>query len=669
MTSLKDRDVNARTDSAAANLPAVSDKSSREQPVALEVPVTVNGARPLEGNDKREPFSESTKTVLVFGNGAVLRLGSAVAPGQLLFVTNERTKKEVVCQVVRSKTGKSSSGYVEVEFTEPVSGFWGLRFPADHAALRSRTSLSDPDSDADEFLRSAMDTSAPVTRKLNSAKPDLGIPQSDERYGTDLQSQERGSNRAGLLAEEPAMAPKLGSSRLQEQLSALISAEQETLPAERNAPVTQSSDRKALSDTTAKLFEMAEAKSLAQPAEPVPGESQRAKVSSALANASNAKKLTLPPEELKVPSWLQPLTRPMAAAGSNEEVANEIASASEQMTTPAEKHSKLPSKAKPPKAAPALGASLLGQSAAPATSHHRNPGLLIGVAAGLLVAAAGATWYFQHPSNPALTERSVKTSQAPTAPALPIVPSTPGAPAADATPSSSQQQPQPAQPDATARFVPEPLQSKPASGGLTETASASSSARLTQQPAVISERIPKSSPAANAPPAAFSSALAESIEPESKKPNLGDAALAKPKLKRRRQSAGIAAPSITETDAQAVSPDTSFGASLGPDAASQPAAPETPTPVGGDVKPAHLLSSVPPVYPPIAKSQHLAGDVRVDALIDANGRVSSMKVISGPAMLHQAAMDALRQWKYQPATLNGTAVPMHLTVTLQFHLQ
>jgi protein TonB len=45
-----------------------------------------------------------------------------------------------------------------------------------------------------------------------------------------------------------------------------------------------------------------------------------------------------------------------------------------------------------------------------------------------------------------------------------------------------------------------------------------------------------------------------------------------------------------------------------------------------------------------------------------------MKVLSGPTPLQQAAMDALRQWKYQPAMLDGKAVPVHLTVTLQFRL-
>src|SRR6266849_6530641 len=103
----------------------------KQQPVALEVPVTINGARALEGSDKREPFAESTKTVLIFGNGAVIRLSSSVTHGQLVFLTNEKTKKEVVCQVVKSKNYRNVSGYVELEFTESAVGFWGMRFPGD----------------------------------------------------------------------------------------------------------------------------------------------------------------------------------------------------------------------------------------------------------------------------------------------------------------------------------------------------------------------------------------------------------------------------------------------------------------------------------------------------------------------------------------------------------
>ena len=97
--------------------------------------------------------------------------------------------------------------------------------------------------------------------------------------------------------------------------------------------------------------------------------------------------------------------------------------------------------------------------------------------------------------------------------------------------------------------------------------------------------------------------------------------------------------------------------------------PKAPVPVGGDVASAQLVSSVPPAYPQMAKMQRISGDVKIDALIDENGRVTAMKVVSGPVLLHQAAMDALKQWRYKPAMLNGTAVSMHLMVTIQFRLK
>src|SRR3989442_11948147 len=87
--------LTATPESAArpsASAPVPSDNAVKQQPVALEVPVSVNGARTVEGSAKREPFSEATKTVLIFGSGAVIRLASSVAPGQLLFLTNEKTK-------------------------------------------------------------------------------------------------------------------------------------------------------------------------------------------------------------------------------------------------------------------------------------------------------------------------------------------------------------------------------------------------------------------------------------------------------------------------------------------------------------------------------------------------------------------------------------------------
>jgi TonB family protein len=101
----------------------------RANPVALEVPVSVAGARPIASKDKRELFTEETTTVLVFKDGAVIQLSAAVAVGQLLFLTEKRSKKEVVCQVVHKRSHRPTVCFVELEFTEPEENFWGVSFP------------------------------------------------------------------------------------------------------------------------------------------------------------------------------------------------------------------------------------------------------------------------------------------------------------------------------------------------------------------------------------------------------------------------------------------------------------------------------------------------------------------------------------------------------------
>ena len=83
-----------RTEAApAANPNATAPPAARPQPVALEIPVTVNGARTVDGSDKRAPFSESTQTVLVFPHGAVIRITTPLVPGQLRFSDKRKNKK------------------------------------------------------------------------------------------------------------------------------------------------------------------------------------------------------------------------------------------------------------------------------------------------------------------------------------------------------------------------------------------------------------------------------------------------------------------------------------------------------------------------------------------------------------------------------------------------
>ena len=105
------------------------EEGAPQDPVALETTVIATGARPGDTGTKRELFTEETQTVLVFENGAVIRLSAAVADGQLLFLTNKATGKEVVTQVLRKRSFRPTNCYIDLEFTEPCPGFWGIEFP------------------------------------------------------------------------------------------------------------------------------------------------------------------------------------------------------------------------------------------------------------------------------------------------------------------------------------------------------------------------------------------------------------------------------------------------------------------------------------------------------------------------------------------------------------
>ena len=100
----------------------------KSQPLALEVPVVATGARPGDQSEKRELFTEETETVLVFEHGAVIHLAAAVAVGQLVFLTNKQTGKEIVTQVLRKRSHRPTACYVELDFTEAAPGFWGVEF-------------------------------------------------------------------------------------------------------------------------------------------------------------------------------------------------------------------------------------------------------------------------------------------------------------------------------------------------------------------------------------------------------------------------------------------------------------------------------------------------------------------------------------------------------------
>ena len=96
---------------------------------------------------------------------------------------------------------------------------------------------------------------------------------------------------------------------------------------------------------------------------------------------------------------------------------------------------------------------------------------------------------------------------------------------------------------------------------------------------------------------------------------------------------------------------------------------ERPVRVGGPIKPPTKTRNVQPVYPQIAQSARVQGIVIIEATIDRSGKVTDARLLKSIPLLDQAALDAVRQWEYEPTLLNGVAVPVIVTVTVNFTLK
>lgn len=803
---IKDSDALPKTPETTTRADAASassvDSGVKQQPVALEIPVTVNGARSIEGSDKREPFSESTKTVLVFGSGAVIRLSTAMAPGQLLFVTNERTKKEVVCQVVKSKNYRSISGYVELEFTEPAVGFWGMRFPGDRRGSGLQTA---PAGVRPAAANGSATTSRPAEQKIEpppastvpgavAAKPSapapvsskpassivpppldssslLGAPRSKTGTPvtpvlTSLGSEEKliepWLKKSLSASRTPAAAPVAAASKdpaasgaadanlpvaptfeltrasdkpasifapseatpnlsgvdlssiarffevkpaasgdappLPQPIAAVSDAEteelkqqtarlQEQLSSMQFAETASSSPAKPENETSASSLEHSISSLKKEPVHESPAQvledSRASKPASVLPEPLVLEKPapttptvsleSLEQEELKVPAWLEPLARNSAAPSSTQElILREKTKRKAEQPQRREVTAEIGALAEPKQTresrVPQFGSALPmdeRQDSSESVSRKRGKGMLFAAAAAGVFIVAGAGWWYMnqqsrgvHASAPATeaaeavsaTETALQAKQK-TEAALPASLSTSTTPAG-----SSASQPSPTKSESLLHVN--------AASNLPSSSSAGSPA----VPVRNTQLSPKT-PSNDSVVTKGSSGSPEPGPVEVKKRVLGSVRLAAPKIsKTRHAQSGVdteAGLQLDEVPSETVDNLSSALAS----STKEPAAPAAPVAVGGDVKPARLLSSVPPVYPALAKAQHVSGNVTVDALIDAGGRVTSMTIVSGSTLLQQAAMDALKQWKYQPATLDGKAVPMHLRVTIQFRIQ
>ena len=100
-----------------------------------------------------------------------------------------------------------------------------------------------------------------------------------------------------------------------------------------------------------------------------------------------------------------------------------------------------------------------------------------------------------------------------------------------------------------------------------------------------------------------------------------------------------------------------------------PPPPRAPVRVGGQIETPALVRKVDPIYPDVAVSARIRGVVILEANVDRDGRVIDVKVLrTANRLLDDAAITAVRQWRYRPLILNGSPEPFVLTVVLTFSL-
>jgi len=89
----------------------------------------------------------------------------------------------------------------------------------------------------------------------------------------------------------------------------------------------------------------------------------------------------------------------------------------------------------------------------------------------------------------------------------------------------------------------------------------------------------------------------------------------------------------------------------------------------GEIKPPKLIKKVEPLYPEIARQARVEGIVIIEATTDIYGRVASVKILRSIPLLDQSAVDAVRQWVYEPMVINGKPRGVIFTVTVTFKLK
>lgn len=596
---------------------------SRPDAVSLELPVKVHGSLVSNiapgGTPQAQPFEEQTTTMIVFPQGGVLKMSTGVSAGQVMVVTNLKSRQDAICRAVKVRSFGKEQGYVEIEFTSPQPGYWGVRFTKDGPEVAK---MAPPKAAA---------SAEPVSGAPHPGAPPASVPS----VSTPVAKRDE----AGVPAEAaqrdvvpPSPPPRR---KLPESMFASIGTKEEVQPAAastkvpRNNPFIESGAKRPAStdsDISAAIDALIEP---SLPSAPSSAKTEKAERGSA----------TLPDASEKISE--PPASAPNLLGGESESA---LASPKQMFGVALDSPTPLHE-----------------QSAKSSASRMLIP---IGIAALLAVAAGGAYYYHGKTAANQAVAAPDSASQPAVATTQPEIEQNTVAPTAE--PNSS---------DAVGTIP-------PVSGEVGQTSAVAPSGTLRESRAGLTSRdeVParKASESGklavrheNSPSQAASKGTSpKKSQPNSGIPNMVGALTSRPVIQHHASvdSAGTA-PALEPSGSPAATDGALSG--IAPPQPSLPAprkpGPTGPVRVGGKILPPKIISSVLPVYPPLAQQAGASGTVVVDTIIDKEGRVAKMKIVSGPILLRDAALNALRQWRYAPSKLNGQPISVEMIVSIRFH--
>jgi TonB family protein len=691
----------------ASSRPAAQPKAAaaaghlRADALSLEVPVKVHGSRvndaPQSAAPRTEPFEEQTSTMIVFPHGCVIRMSTAVNVGQMLVVTNLKTRQDAICRTVKVRTFTNMQSYVEVEFTHKQEAYWGVQFSAGVPAAAPIVGVQPPSitASAPAPLPApvAPAVSAPVEKQAytptiaptppiaSMAQQPAATPPSPpavaaQEAATAPPAAPIAVPRPGANASHvaplppptfvpppppPLVAPVVQTTHVAPQPVApaakressfvWIGTQEEVQPAASATTVTKSGTP-SLSSRPAPPVR--QAPSLELPKVELP----RIEIPKTAASIEEISIPTagtvLPFSAPAEPVAAAPLT--MSELRGDEQASAADASTDSVHTTTLEQ---LPSlEEKPAESSRAVFGSLSGgasfgasrsasseafgsrlDSAASSSEDSPAPGrsnnwMLIAVCLGVLFACvAGGVFYFRSQSSGG--SASVNLSARPQ--------STPQSQEVSAEQNALQNSASgSAMSVPVARAIPSGAPAVTVSSGASNSSGSATKTNSTIKP------------------------------PVSKTASIMSGAVVEHPLTAQRSdtSAPDSAPSVDATPAGGSSNANALGEIISSSAIAAPAAPEIrpegPVVIGGKVAEPRLIYRALPVYPANAKQAGIQGDVVVKTTIDQKGSVVDMHVTSGPLMLRQAALDALHRWKFEPSKLDGQPIAVQMLVTIRF---